>query len=349
MKKLIFVSLMILGTMQVSAQADLGGNALMSPAVVQITQTGLLTVDVANYGFTDVTAGCALVTISVPSAISEIVGVNATSNGIWTIFNSTSMPASLTLRNTLGAIPADFINYPIILDVRGTAVGGPSTISVSVRLAGNLIQPGCLILGNLDITNDDPTTSISVQIPAPLDVKLSSFTGTMSDCRASLQWTAQSETDHNMYQVEASKDGRIFSTVGSVKAVGNSGTPLTYNYIDKKPFDGYSLYRLKMTANSGSVKYSDVVTVDNKCNTKSVRIYPNPLVENQQFGVYLSGYTGTIKGELMSMSGQLLQTFMLRNGTNTLAIKNVTQGSYMLRVTDPASGAGESFKVAVIK
>jgi len=349
MKKLIFVSLLILGTMQLSAQADLGANALMNPAVVNATQTGLLTIDVGNYGFTDVPAGCALVTISVPSAISEIVGLNAATNSMWTIFNAGSMPASITLRNTLGAIPADFISYSIVLDVRGTAVGGPSTITVSVRLAGNSIQPGCVVLGNLDITNDDPTTSITVQPLAPLDVKLSSFTGTMADCNTLLQWTAQSETDHNMYQVEVSKDGRIFSPVGTVKAVGTSGTPLTYNFTDKKPFDGYSLYRLKMIANGGTAKYSDVVTVNNKCNTKSVRIYPNPLVENQQFGVYISGYTGTLKGELMSMSGQLVQSFTLRNGTNTLAIKGITQGSYMLRVTDASSGASESFKVVVIK
>jgi hypothetical protein len=51
----------------------------------------------------------------------------------------------------------------------------------------------------------------------------------------------------------------------------------------------------------------------------------------------------------MSMSGQLIQTFKLHNGTNTLAIQGVTQGSYMLRVAEISSGANESFKVVVIK
>lgn len=347
MKKLFFATVLFLSTMRLSAQADLGGTALMAPAIVGLNQTGLLTIDVANFGFTDVTSGCALVTVSVPSAIANITGVNAATNGIWTIHFSGALPGSITLRNTLGAIPADFTLYPIVLDVKGIATGGPSTITAQIRLAGAIVQGGCIALGNQDNTNDDPTTSITVQMP--LAVKLSSFTGVMSDCNTLLKWTSQQETDNKEYQVEVSKDGRIFSSVGVVKAVGNSETALSYSFIDKKPFDGYSFYRLKMIATSGKVEYSDVVTINNKCNPKSVRIYPNPLVENQQFGVYIQGYTSALKGEIISMSGQLIQTVTLHNGTNTLSIPGVGQGSYMLRVTEISSGAHESFKVVVIK
>jgi hypothetical protein len=105
-----------------------------------------------------------------------------------------------------------------------------------------------------------------------------------------------------------------------------------------------------MVANDGHVEYSDIVTVNNKCNAKSVRIYPNPIVENQSLGVYISGaYVGTIKGELMSMSGQLMRSFTLQKGTNILAVKGLAQGTYMMRVTEVSTGENESFKVVVIK
>ena len=348
MKKLIFVSLLVLGSMRLSAQADLAGNALMAPAIVGLNQVGLLTVDVANYGFTDVTSGCALVTISVPSAIASIISVNPATSPIWTIHFSGALPGSITMRNTLGIVPADFLNYPIILDVRGIAVGGPSTITGQVRLAGAFVQPGCLALGNVDITNDDPTTSI--QVIVPLAVKLSSFTGVLTDCNTLLKWTSQQEIDNKEYQVEVSKDGRIYSTVGVVNAIGNSQTAKSYSFTDTRPLDGYSFYRLKMVANDGHVEYSNIVTINNKCNAKSVRIYPNPVVENQSLGVYISGaYVGTIKGELMSMSGQLVQAFTLQKGTNTLAVKGLAQGTYMMRVTEVSTGENESFKVVVIK
>jgi len=347
MKKLIFISLLVLSTWRLSAQADLGGAALMVPAIVGLNHTGQLNVDIGNFGFTDVTAGCAIITISVPSSISEITGVNAATNGIWTIYNSGSLPGSITMRNTLGAVPADFLNYPIVLDVKGVAVGGPLTILVSVRLAGNLIQGGCLALGNQDNTNDDPTTSIQVEIP--LAVKLSAFTAELTDCKTLLKWSTAQETNSKEYQLEVSKDGRNYTTVGVVGAAGYSSNSLSYSFTDKAPLDGRSFYRLKMISNDGVIEYSDVVPVNNKCNDRSVRIYPNPVVENQQVGVYLNNYKGTVKGEILSVSGQLIQAHTLTNGTNTLTVTGLKQGSYMLRVTEVSTGETESFKVVVIK
>ena len=62
MKKLIFISLLVLSSWRISAQADMAANMLMVPATVGLNQTGQLNVDVGNYGFTDITAGCLLVT-----------------------------------------------------------------------------------------------------------------------------------------------------------------------------------------------------------------------------------------------------------------------------------------------
>lgn len=347
MKKLIFISLLLLSSWRISAQADMGANMLMVPAIVGLNQTGQLNVDVANFGFTDITAGCLLVTVSVPSSISEITGVNAATNGIWTVFNSGSLPASITLRNTGGAVPADFLNYPIVLDVKGIAVGGPLTILGQVRLAGNAVQVGCIGLGNLDNTNDDPTTSIRVEIP--LAVKLSGFTAELNNCEGLLKWTTSQETNSKEYQVEVSKDGRNYTTVGVVGAAGYSNNSTSYSFTDKTPLDGQSFYRLKMISNDGLIEYSNVAPINNKCNAKSVRIYPNPVVENQQFGVFVNNYKGTVKGEILSVSGQLVQSVTLTNGTNTLAIAGLKQGTYMLRVTEVSTGETESFKVVVIK
>jgi len=350
MKKLIFVSLLIISTVRLSAQqADFAVQGIMAPAIVDPNVPGLLTVDVFNAGFTTLSTGCVIVSISVPSAISEILSVNPATNSIWTVYSTVAMPSAIVLRNTGGPIPDDFEFYSIMLNIKGTNQGGPLTINFSVAFVPPFTQGGCAVLGNTQTLNDFGQTSITVQTPAPLGVNLSAFTGTMSDCSALLKWTSKTETDNNRYEVEVSKDGRAFSYVGVVKGVGNSGTDLSYSFTDKKPLDGYSFYRLKMIANSGEVEYSGIVTINNKCNPKAVRIYPNPLVENQQFGVYISGYTGTLKGELMSMSGQLIQTFTLHNGTNTLSIKGVAQGSYMMRVTEASSGANESYKVTVIK
>ncbi|MBC7873199.1 MAG: hypothetical protein H7Y01_04340, partial [Ferruginibacter sp.] len=157
-KNLCFLSMLFISFLPAKAQlADLGIGGISMPmfGATAVGQTIQIKADVRNFGFDDIGAGCALVTISVPSAISSITGLNTGSSSIWTIYSS-SMPASVTLRNTGGPLPADFEPYYIILDVQGTNPGGPLTINSHTGL--NPFQSGCMAAGNLDPNNDDATT-----------------------------------------------------------------------------------------------------------------------------------------------------------------------------------------------
>ncbi len=115
------------------------------------------------------------------------------------------------------------------------------------------------------------------------------------------------------------------------------------------PYDGGNFYRLKMVSNYGNAEYSKTVAISNRCNEKSVIINPNPVVENQVAKVMLKGYAGSLKGELLSISGQLVKSYVLKNGLNIVPIEKVAQGTYMLRVTELSTGETESFKLVVIK
>jgi hypothetical protein len=48
------------------------------------------------------------------------------------------------------------------------------------------------------------------------------------------------------------------------------------------------------------------------------------------------------------MAGQVIRTYNLKNGTNTLPVDKVAQATYMLRVSD-AAGDVESFRVVIMK
>lgn len=161
MKKLLIASMLLIAGMQISAQnADLSiGSALMNVNPISINQTAQLVVEVRNNGFTDLTAGCATVTVSVPGAISNITGLNGGSNAIWTVQSSTL--TSMTLRNLGGALPADGNPYYVLIDVKGIANGGPLTISANSSLTGNGTQAGCGAQGDVP-GNNNTTTSIRV-------------------------------------------------------------------------------------------------------------------------------------------------------------------------------------------
>jgi hypothetical protein len=104
-----------------------------------------------------------------------------------------------------------------------------------------------------------------------------------------------------------------------------------------------------MIDRDGQFSFSKIVSVDTKCSgKKTITMYPNPLVANQNLTVIASGYEGAVKGELVSVSGQVIRTYNLKNGTNTLPVDRLAQATYMLRVSD-ASGDIESFRVVIMK
>lgn len=160
MKKL-FIILLVLGCgTQLFAQFGnpLIQNVLMSPNPLPLGSTGLLTADVRNNGATNITANCALVSISVPSSISGATLTLNTglSDPIW-VFNNYGVAGNIVLRNGNGILPGDAATHPIVLNVSGDARGGPLTIQATISL-----NFGCTGLGNTIPGDDNATTSLTV-------------------------------------------------------------------------------------------------------------------------------------------------------------------------------------------
>ena len=59
--------------------------------------------------------------------------------------------------------------------------------------------------------------------------------------------------------LQRSKDGINFETLGSVAAQGNSTTINHYNFDDVNPFTGPNYYRLELVSIDGSLDYSNTV------------------------------------------------------------------------------------------
>ncbi len=342
MKQFFIVLLMMAGSIRMAAQADLGVNlALMSTNPISVGQTAQLVVNISNNGFDDITAGCALVTISVPSAIASIISLNPSSDPMWTVFSS-SLPASITLRNTAGVLPADLSNYNIVLNVQGIAIGGPSTINISAAL--NPFQGGCVGLGNLDLGNDNATTTVTVT--ALLPVKLSSFGGTPAGCNSLLKWTTQQEDNFDYFDVEYSADGINFIKAGTVRG-RNSATGASYEFTyAQQSLKGY--YRLKLVDRDGKVNYSGTTLVTNKCKEPGATLYPNPIKVQQDATVVLRNFGNTTYGYLYDAVGKQLQVVKLVNGTNKLVLRNYASGGYVLKIKDEENNAA-SLRITIAR
>jgi hypothetical protein len=99
---------------------------------------------------------------------------------------------------------------------------------------------------------------------------------------AELNWKTASEQNSSHFELERSGDGKSFSSIGKLKAAGNSSAAINYSYVDKNPLRGISYYRLKQFDFNGKMTLFDPVSINYElAESESLfNIYPNPIVES---------------------------------------------------------------------
>ena len=81
---------------------------------------------------------------------------------------------------------------------------------------------------------------------ALLPLKLGDFSAIKKSTGTVLYWQTISETNTKSFQIERSTDGSNFTTIGEVKANGNSSQPLNYQFADASVQNTTIFYRLRM-------------------------------------------------------------------------------------------------------
>lgn len=181
-----------------------------------------------------------------------------------------------------------------------------------------------VIFGNS--CNDTSFSQFLVGIlPAP--VTLLHFSGEKERDKALLQWEVSSEINLSQYEVQRSKNGRDFTTVGTVKAT-NLGQ---YNFTDNQPPAGNQYYRLKIVDDSSQFIYSRVISLghndDDGAGSQFIRFTPNPVYSNQVLTVQnLSGAEARIN--LHYPDGKPFRTYIIGPGA-TIQISSLPKGLIM--------------------
>lgn len=91
-------------------------------------------------------------------------------------------------------------------------------------------------------------------------ITLAAFNYVTDGKTVQLKWETATELNNNYFQIERSTDGINFTTLGKVKAVGNSNTLQRYDFTDPAP--AYvNQYRLKQVDIDGKFSYSQILYV----------------------------------------------------------------------------------------
>ncbi len=176
-----------------------------------------------------------------------------------------------------------------------------------------------------------------------LPVELSSFTANIKQREVELVWETKTEVNTSMFQIERAlvKDNvKTFAKIGEVAASGNSNSPKSYNFVDKKLQSGKYVYRLKMVDADGSFQYSKEVEGEVALPKEFglSQNYPNPFNPTTRIDYQLP-FDSKVNIELYGITGERIATIInneLSAGYYTLDINasalNLASGVYIYRM-----------------
>jgi len=192
---------------------------------------------------------------------------------------------------------------------------GPSCLSVSNNaLLNNVVTTdstliACVLSGaNVsDSTNWGNATVINpcVSCSTALPIELISFKAACNKGSVYLEWVTASEINNDYFTLERSRDAINWTIVGTVDGAGNSNQNIIYSYVDNKPYNGVSYYRLKQTDFNGQFEYSNIISViciDDF--TGDINVYPNPF--SDELIIEILGNTVPVNFEILNAEGSVI-------------------------------------------
>jgi len=174
-------------------------------------------------------------------------------------------------------------------------------------------------------------------------------------------WSVAGEQTDRLYQVQRSRDGQHFTTIGVVPATGDpgggngpaTGGPAGYTYNDPLPGEaaGKWYYRLQITG-PGGTGYSTIkeVTVTGNAGDRGLTVYPNPADDYVELKVDRGLGSGVgWQIELLAADGSRVQIGHY-SPSATIHIDfqhRLAGGVYFLRATDLQGGQSYIRRIVV--
>ena len=161
-------------------------------------------------------------------------------------------------------------------------------------------------------------------------MELLTFEAEKRGTAVALAWRTASEKNSDRFEVERSRDGKVFERIGTVAAIGSASRPNDYAFLDAKyPGETNVLYyRLHQLDLDGSASYSPVraVAVGGKA---LLTLYPNPA----RGAVQVLGAAAGALLEVFDATGRRISTATAgADGTALLALPaGLAAGVYVVK------------------
>lgn len=197
--------------------------------------------------------------------------------------------------------------------------------------------------GDIVIEGSAPDIGASEYAGDALSMQLVSFDVFRENGFVKIQWRTIYEADNNYYDVERSKNGKSWSSIGQVPAL-NNWEQNDYEFIDQNPPKGKVYYRLALHENSGDIIYSPIRSISNK---RSIAVYPNPspgLLHIDVDDINVIGKV-VVKNQLH----QIVYSIKTRQDSEVLNIdlSHLHEGIYWIELINPVGGIIQTEKILI--
>lgn len=168
----------------------------------------------------------------------------------------------------------------------------------------------------------------TIQYGNPLPVRLLYFGAGLFEKGVQLRWSTATEQNAWQFTVAHSTDGRVWKSIGTVQAAGNSSTRTDYSLLHANPVEGTNFYRLQQQDKDGANTYSRVVPV-RFGKGLMVSLYPNPVKTSLSIRTG-SALPGTIT--LFTTAGQPVKHMAIRGYQTVVDMSGLPAGVYLAEI-----------------
>jgi hypothetical protein len=171
----------------------------------------------------------------------------------------------------------------------------------------------------------------------PLATQLLSFSGSIFNSNAILNWSTTKETEVLFFDIEKSTDASVFSTIATVNSHNDmSSEENFYSFTDPSTLTGRTYYRIRMRNISEESKYSRTIQLAVWTDPFFFVSVSNPFTDRLVFDV-AADHSGMAEAMLIDQSGKTVckKTFAIAAGINSLALDNtglLATSIYFLRL-----------------
>ena len=293
-----------------------------------------------NSGTLLTTTGAGTRTITTPvlflqNGVTQIITrftLDRTASHDITAYSITATTASgtVTLCPTTTLTPSISPNSPTIYYITTPTTG----LSFQTNFQLNIILTQT---GSFNFDNFGTTASPAA---GALPVRFTSFEAKSVTGGVNLIWNVDVEEKVIGYDVERSSDGRNFAKIAFVPAAGQN----TYSYVDTRPAQSATYYRVKAVDVDTKYKYTTIVSMRGGKSSVVLRGFPMPAVRDItiQHATAASGSRISLNSE----DGRTIQIINPNIGTQQTVVdlSSVKPGLYFVRFNN-GNGVVETLKV----